>query len=298
MDGFIFAFASTPGSRALPSRSLFAPEPPTGMRVHLASLAMLIAALSGVARAGAQQAARKGESSVAIDTTSAVDTASPDTVAADARGVASAPHREDHWIAPPGFLELRLMAAHHSQVPSRMPGAAYRNMYIVDVRAGWTITSNRVLSLEYAPSLVPLAISTRNPEAYIRQETVVCQPGKSCDDYNALDVRTIPRYTNTYGFGITPVGIQLRLFRSWPVQLLTYANGGALWFTHPLPDPAATRFNFTAELGGAVQVNLPDRYALALGYSWHHTSNGGTGRVNPGVNSRALTFAIIARRSR
>jgi hypothetical protein len=33
-----------------------------------------------------------------------------------------------------------------------------------------------------------------------------------------------------------------------------------------------------------------------VGYSWHHTSNGGTGEVNPGLNSRAIAIGIVARR--
>jgi hypothetical protein len=127
---------------------------------------------------------------------------------------------------------------------------------------------------------------------------VNCVQGKSCEDFTALDIGSVPRYSNTYGFGLTPVGFQLRLFHTSPVQILTYANGGALWFTERIPDPEATRFNFTAELGAAIQVNLPERLGLVVGYSWHHTSNAGTGRVNPGLNSRAISVGIVARRER
>lgn len=257
------------------------------MHVLLAASALVFATLPGVARAYAQEAAHSSVGAVTVDT-GTIDARPGD-------GVTPGKH---HWISPPSFLELRLVAARHSEVPTRMPATAYRNMYIVDVRAGWTITSNDVLSVEYAPSVVPLAISTRNPESYVSQVSAVCKEGNSCTSYSALNMETVPLYANTYGFGLTPVGFQLRLFRNWPVQLLANANGGALWFTHPLPDPEATRFNFTAELGGALQVNLPDRYGLVLGYSWHHTSNGGTGRVNPGLNSRALTIGIVARRER
>lgn len=257
------------------------------MRVNLTAFTLVIAALLGATRAAAQRAALDADGAAAVDTTST------DTMAHEA-----ATPGKRHGISSPRFLELRLVTAHHSEVPTRMPVAAYRNMYIVDVRAGWTIKSNDVLSLEYAPSVVPLAISTRNPEAYIRQANVTCDDGKSCKNFSARDVETVPLYTNTYGFGLTPVGFQLRLFRNWPVQLLTYANGGALWFTRPLPDPEATRFNFTAELGSALQFNFLDHYGLVFGYSWHHTSNGGTGRVNPGLNSRALTVGIVARRER
>ena len=284
---------------------------------HIATALAAAALLSGGARSAAQQAARTTTLAALGDTsnvdvsngavapdTSTVDVraaniaATSDTSTVDARGMDGATRKERHWIAPPSFFELRLLTARHSLIPTRLPVAEYRNMYIVDLRAGWTLTSNSFLSVEYAPSVVPLAISTRNPEAYVPRSMVSCVQGKDCEDFRALDVRTIPLYSNNYGFGLTPVGFQLRLFRSWPVQLLTYANGGALWFTHPIPDPEATRFNFTAELGGAIQVNLPERLGLVVGYSWHHTSNGGTGHVNPGLNSRALTVGIVARTGR
>jgi hypothetical protein len=221
-----------------------------------------------------------------------------DTSTIDALGRGSASRHGRGGITDPAFLELRLLTSRHSTVPTRMPTTAYRDMYIVDLRAGWTLTSNRFLSVEYAPSIVPLAVSTRNPKAYVPTASAGCLQGKSCADFTTLAIRTVPNYSNTYGFGLTPVGFQLRLFRSSLVQLVTYANGGALWFTHRIPDPEATRFNFTAELGAAVQVNIPDRLGLVLGYSWHHTSNAGTGRVNPGVNSRALSVGIVARRDR
>jgi Lipid A 3-O-deacylase (PagL). len=251
------------------------------MYVKLTASALATAALlCGAARSGAQGASRTLDSDTTLTDTAFRDTA------------------EDGGISAPAFFELRLVTSRHSAIPTRMPVAEYRNLYIVDLRAGWTLTSSRFLSVEYAPSIVPLAISTRNPREYVARASVNCVQGKECEDFTALDISTVPLYSNTYGFGLTPVGFQLRLFRSSPVQLLTYANGGALWFTHRIPDPEATRFNFTAELGTAIQVNLPERLGLVVGYSWHHTSNAGTGHVNPGLNSRAISIGIVARRDR
>ncbi|HET7552059.1 MAG TPA: acyloxyacyl hydrolase [Gemmatimonadaceae bacterium] len=272
------------------------------MHVKLTASALAAAVLLGAAaHSGAQQAAPTILAAVLADT-SDVDAdgagMSPDTSTVDVRDSGSAVGEEDGGLSSPAFFELRLVTSRHSAVPTRMPVAEYRNLYIVDLRVGWTLTSNHLLSVEYAPSIVPFAISTRNPEEYVARTSVNCVQGKSCEDFTALDVSTVPRFSNTYGFGITPVGFQLRLFRTSPVQFLTYANGGALWFTQRIPDPEATRFNFTAELGAAVQVNLPERLGLVVGYSWHHTSNAGTGHVNPGLNSRALSVGVVARRGR
>jgi len=220
--------------------------------------------------------------------------AAADTTQIDLR--AGEPDIDGGGLWHPDFLEFRLLTSRHSSIPSRTSTTQYRDMYILDLHAAWTLTSNDFLSVEYAPGVVPLAISTRNPHAYAPKVNASCAYGTDCEAFSSLSVSSIPRFATTYGFGLTPVGFRMRLFRSSPVQLVTYANGGALWFTRRIPDPEATQFNFTAELGAALQINLPDRLALAVGYSWHHTSNGGTGEVNPGLNSRALALGIVARR--
>ncbi len=277
------------------------------MRVnHTASALATFALLCGAPVSAAQQAAPVNPVVMTLRDTSMVgmdggsertDSAAADTSRIDPREE-GADSDAGGRMSSPAFLELRLLTSRHSTVPTRMESTAYRDLYIVDLRAGWTLASNDFISVEYAPSVVPLAISTRNPTEYEPRVANTCLEGKDCNNYKALSISTVPLYSTTYGFGLTPVGFQMRLFRTSPVQLLTYANGGALWFTHRIPDPEATRFNFTAELGTALQVNLPDRLGLVLGYSWHHTSNAGTGRVNPGLNSRALSIGIVARRGR
>jgi hypothetical protein len=277
------------------------------MRVNPpASALATLALLTGAPGAAAQEAAPINPIMVTLRDTSVVgmdgssgftDSATADTSRIDPRDD-GADSDDGGWISSPTFLEFRLLTSRHSTVPTRMPSTEYRDLYIIDLRAGWTLTSNNFLSVEYAPSLVPLAISTRNPTEYEPRVANTCLQGKDCNNYKALSISTVPLYSTAYGFGVTPIGFQMRLFRTSPVQLLTYANGGALWFSHRIPDPEATRFNFTAELGAALQVNLPDRLGLVLGYSWHHTSNAGTGRVNPGLNSRALSVGVVARRGR
>ncbi len=269
--------------------------------------ALALAVLAFVCCAAPSAAQRQAATTAALLDTASIEGKntfeSPDTSAVDvsedgAHDEDPRTAREPGWLANSSFFALRLLTSRHSSVPTRMPTAAYRDMYVVDLRAGWTLASNGFLSVEYAPGVVPLAISTRNPRAYEPVPVTVCPQGKSCNDYTATEYTTVPLYSTAYGFGLTPVSFQLRLFPSSPVQLLTYANGGALWFTQPIPDPEATRFNFTAELGAAIQLNLPDRLGLVVGYSWHHTSNAGTGHVNPGLNSRALSLGIVARRGR
>ncbi|HEY9517235.1 MAG TPA: acyloxyacyl hydrolase [Gemmatimonadaceae bacterium] len=236
------------------------------------------------ATTGLQEAAHLG----ARDT---ADLDIPETAPAD-----SVTPDERHWPSSASFFGVRLATAHHSRIPNRISTPMYRDLYIVDLRAGWTMLARGPLSVEYVPSVVPLVISTGNPE-YV-QSAGECPPeDDGCVVLYEGGPEFVPRYHTAYGFGLSPVGFQLRLFRQSPVQILAHASGGALWFSRPVPDPEATRFNFTAELGSALQIRLPDHFGLVLGYTWHHTSNAGTGHVNPGLNSRVLTFGLVVRSS-
>jgi hypothetical protein len=73
------------------------------------------------------------------------------------------------------------------------------------------------------------------------------------------------------------------------------ASGGGLWFSRRIPDPEATRFNFTASAGPVLELRIAPARALRVGYLWHHTSNGGTGRVNYGLNSGILSLGVTSR---
>jgi lipid A 3-O-deacylase len=55
----------------------------------------------------------------------------------------------------------------------------------------------------------------------------------------------------------------------------------------------ATQFNFTAQLGGGVQLFTSSRRAaLDLGYKYHHISNANLGNRNPGMDSHMLFIGV------
>jgi malonyl-CoA/methylmalonyl-CoA synthetase len=79
-----------------------------------------------------------------------------------------------------------------------------------------------------------------------------------------------------------------------PADVDLRARGGTLPDT--VPDPEATRFNFTADIGGAVKFVFAARRALMVGYKYHHLSNGGLGGVNPGANAHVFYLGFIHQR--
>jgi hypothetical protein len=50
--------------------------------------------------------------------------------------------------------------------------------------------------------------------------------------------------------------------------------------------------NFTADAGVAADVRVAQRLALIAGWRLNHISNGGRGKVNPGMNSRMIELGL------
>ena len=62
--------------------------------------------------------------------------------------------------------------------------------------------------------------------------------------------------------------------------------------TEPFPDNRGTKFNFTLEIGGGIEIKLFNNAFMTLGYKYHHMSNGRLGRINPGVDSNVFYGGI------
>jgi len=155
--------------------------------------------------------------------------------------------------------------------------------YGASVRFGWSIgDQSRAVSGTYFIDLIPAALSTDMPDY---QWTSRCQPETYCPG-----ATPIPH--NVYAFGITPLGFALN-FGGGPAHLTIETSGGGLLFSRRIPDPVAARFNFTASAGPTLELRLTTSGSMRVGYLWHHTSNGGTGKVNPGLNSGILAFGML-----
>jgi hypothetical protein len=164
-----------------------------------------------------------------------------------------------------------------------------RDFYLVAVRFAWPVgghDANRFVNAHYFLDLVPAAVTTGMPEYRWDRR---CRPGFTCPGATPIN-------HTVYAYGITPVGWSLSLGRS-RVRMALEASGGGLWFSRRIPDPEATRFNFTASAGPSLEIGLGSS-ALRVGYLWHHTSNGGRGRINPGMDSDILSVGLLHRAHR
>ena len=189
-------------------------------------------------------------------------------------------------VHAPSIYGAWIAGARHSAFQTRTGVRGYRNFYLTSVRFAWSLGAHdaRSVSGSYFVDVIPAAVSTDMPE-YLWNSR--CRPETMCPG-----ATPIPH--SVYAFGLTPIGWAVAFGRG-PARLTMEASGGGLWFTRRVPDPLATRFNFTASAGPTVELRVTQSRTLRVGYLWHHTSNGGTGKVNPGLNSGILAAGLLWR---
>ena len=188
-------------------------------------------------------------------------------------------------LRAPSVYGAWVAAARHSEFHTRTGVPGHRDFYLASFRLAWTVGGDypgRAVTGSYFIDVIPAAVSTDMPE-YLWNSR--CHPDTLCPG-----ATPIPH--NVYGFGITPIGWALAVGNG-PARLTLEASGGGLWFARRIPDPVAARFNFTASAGPGFELRMTPTETLRIGYLWHHPSTGGTGKVNPGLNSGILAVGLL-----
>lgn len=95
----------------------------------------------------------------------------------------------------------------------------------------------------------------------------------------------VPTRPMRYAFGVAPLGGQLNFRPRKKYQPFLGMSGGLLYMNKRTPNFSGTRFQYTADVGGGVEIRLKDKKALTLGYKYYHISNGNRGLSNPGFDN-------------
>ena len=117
-----------------------------------------------------------------------------------------------------------------------------------EVAGGW-----RRGSLEYGFNLIPLLVTSKNQTAH----------GGAFEPI-------VLRWNSSHGIGRGVPYIELA--------------GGAAFTTSNVPSGNTSRVNFTARVGGGLQVFTGKRQSLDIGCRWLHVSNANLGVSNPEFN--------------
>lgn len=138
-----------------------------------------------------------------------------------------------------------------------------RNLVLVGLRYGRVLASWESASLQYTFDILPAAF-VFEPNRVRRGDSTI------------------------YGAGLSPLGFKLNFGQQSWIKPFLAASVGFLYFEDEVPVRDSSRFNFTPELGFGAQFFLAPRRALTLGYKFHHISNAGLERRNPGMDSHVI----------
>ena len=142
---------------------------------------------------------------------------------------------------------------------------------IAAVRYARRFDNGRIVNLKYAFDAIPAAV-LRYPDVNLVQAAA-----------NAVQLRQARKAV--YGYGISPLGLQINFRPHKRIQPFIEGTGGLLYFNKQIPQIVGTRFAYTANAGAGVEIRLKKKRAVSIGYKYFHISNGGRGIENPGFDN-------------
>jgi len=93
--------------------------------------------------------------------------------------------------------------------------------------------------------------------------------------------------------GLIPLRFSVPVWASPGGNLLQVESGaGILLFDKSYPNSLGTSLNAVVDIGASYTFRLTHRTALGIGYRLHHISNGGSGQINPGIDSNLFTLSL------
>lgn len=174
----------------------------------------------------------------------------------------------------------------YSPRSTRLGSISDRRVYLAGLRGEGVFLRAGAFALAWAPE-IPIAVVARTRgdiERCTRNDNMITF---RCEYDTSAGV--------SVGAGLSPVGMKLYWNRGGHVRVYGSGNGGAMLFTSDVPVHNSRRANFTFEVGGGIEVVRRDGGGVSLGYKFHHLSNGGTERLNPGLDSNVLYLGFVGR---
>jgi hypothetical protein len=126
--------------------------------------------------------------------------------------------------------------------------------------------------------------------------TVITEPGGTPLNYSVTDYCSGRQWT--IGEAMSPVGFQWNFLPRHKTQGLLEGHGGYMYSTRPIPITSAGSFNFTVDIGGGFETFLSKSRSMRIEYRYHHISNHGTARENPGIDNGLIQVMYCFRLGR
>lgn len=155
----------------------------------------------------------------------------------------------------------------------KTPDAKFGN---IGLRYGRVLKASKTVAFEWTIDVIPVSVLS-SP----RPEVTSAGPG--------FTITSLVRHS-VFGFGAAPIGWKFNFRRNRRMQPFGQATGGFFYFNRQAPVDDSSRFNFTFDFSGGVQIVNSNRRSFTIGYKYQHISNGYTGTFNPGVDVQ-MVFA-------
>jgi opacity protein-like surface antigen len=131
----------------------------------------------------------------------------------------------------------------------------------VNIEYARTFHENKRMSLKYTASFIPVAL-LNSPTSH------------------RSSVRIKSR-----AFGFAPAGLKLRFNSKKTIKPFITLSVGVLFFDKAIPNDSGKKLNFTADVGGGVEIGFKRNRSLMFGYKYYHISNANRGLINPGFDN-------------
>lgn len=162
--------------------------------------------------------------------------------------------------------------------PKGLTNLRKSNFGFAAVRYSRRVAAGDSVALKYTIDAVPVAVLNYEKQRVIQTAAT------------AFAVETEDE--TVYGFGVTPVGLQLNFRRRNKIQPFVAASAGLIIFSKVIPDDRTalfpdrkgTRLNFATGAGGGVEFIADGERSYTFGYQFQHISNASRGNINPGFN--------------
>lgn len=94
--------------------------------------------------------------------------------------------------------------------------------------------------------------------------------------------------------GASGIGLNLLFRYTWDADRWRpmFLGGAGILYTNAQVPPGETTRNFTPQVGLGLQYLVHDQVAIGGEYRFHHLSNKGATKTNPGINTHLMLFGI------
>ena len=150
-----------------------------------------------------------------------------------------------------------------------------RRLFVFGAAYSRVLKRNNVVETRFTSEVIPMAL-LREPFA------------RFVGGQNPSSSRfTVMR--ETYGFGASPLGIELDWLPRRKIQPFFGVQGGFLRFDRNVLSFLSSKFNFTIDGRGGVRMALPHERSISVAYAFEHMSNAYISRFNPGLDAHMIT---------